>query len=153
MEDNTKNPDAVTSRIAKNKALLLEHLRKIPIVQIACEKAGIGRTSFYRWRGEDAEFAKAVGEALAEGEELITDMTESQLISLIRDKNYHAIQLWLRHHHPKYAQRVEVTANINQVTEQLTSEQEALVREALRLVALPVPQESGSDEHGSHPTS
>ncbi|MDO8566101.1 MAG: phBC6A51 family helix-turn-helix protein [Candidatus Moranbacteria bacterium] len=114
------------------KILFLEQLRKIPIIQVACEKVGVARSSVYRWRDEDEKFRQSLEEALSEGEALINDMSESQLISLIRDKSYQAISFWLRHRHQKFRERVEVTANI-QSQDVLTPEQEEIVREALRL--------------------
>ena len=120
----------------KTRKILIEQLKKTPIVQMACERVGIGRASYYRWRKEDGEFKKATDEAILEGEMLITDMSESQLISLIRDRNFSAIQLWLRHHHPKYTNKVEVTGNLNVKEEPLTPEQEKLVEKALKLAGL-----------------
>lgn len=119
----------------KLKDLLIEQLKEMPITQLACKKAGVGRSSYYRWR-KDPEFAKAADAAIAEGEALITDMSESQLIGLIRDKNFPAIQLWLRHHHPKYTNKVEVTGHLNMKEEPLTPEQEELVEKALGLAGL-----------------
>ena len=72
----------------KTKELLLELLKKTPIIQIACEKTGIARSSFYRWKLKNKKFSRAVEEAISEGEMLITDMSETQLIGLIRDKNF-----------------------------------------------------------------
>jgi hypothetical protein len=123
----------------KDKQLLLDRLKETPIVEFACKKAGVGRATYYRWR-EDKEFAKDADEAIAEGEAFITDMSESQLISMIRDRNFQAIQLWLRHHHAKYNQKIEITANIQHQQEELNPEQEAVVREALRLASL-LPEE------------
>lgn len=118
------------------KKKILEQMHITPIVQIVCEKAGISRATYYRWRSEDETFKKEADIAIAEGEALITDMSESQLISLIRDRNFQAVQLWLKHHHPSYSTRVEITANVKNDYE-LTPEQKALVQEALRLAALP----------------
>ena len=84
---------------------------------------------------EDSAFAKDVGTATAEGEAFITDMSESQLITMIRDKNFQALQLWLRHHHPKYGNKVDVSAKLS-VDEPLTEEQEMLIKEALRLAGI-----------------
>jgi len=120
----------------KTKEILIEQLKKTPIIQIACEKVGVARATYYRWRKENGEFKKATDEAISEGEMMITDMSESQLISLIRDKNFAAIQLWLRHHHPKYINKVEVTGNLNVREEPLTPEQEELVEKALKLAGL-----------------
>jgi len=125
----------------KNKEIAIEQLKKTPIVQIACEKASISRATYYRWREEDAQFKKATDEAMAAGEALITDMTESQLVSLIRDRNFPAIQLWLKHHHPKYNNKVEVTGSLKLEEEPLTAEQQALVEQALKLAGLKIDQE------------
>jgi hypothetical protein len=131
----------------KQKQLLLEQLRKTPIVEIACEKAGISRATYYRWRKESPKFFKAADEAIIDGESFINDMSESQIISLIKEKNWPAISFWLRHHHPKYANKIEVEANIKQLTEKLTPEQEEVVREALRLAALSDSDVSNQNEN------
>ena len=117
----------------KSKELLLEQLKKTPIVQIACEKAAVGRATYYRWRKEDPVFAKSADEAIRNGEALITDMSESQLISLIRDRNFPAIQLWLKHHHPRYTNRLEISGEITHSQKELTDEEKLMVEKALRL--------------------
>ncbi len=119
----------------KLKNSLIEQLKEMPILQFACKKANVSRASYYRWR-QNPEFAKAADEAIAEGEALITDMSESQLISLIRDRNFPALQLWLKSHHPKYGNKVEVTGHFNVKEEPLTPEQEELVKRALGLAGL-----------------
>ncbi len=121
------------STLKRNKTeqkFVLEQLRKMPIVQIACERSNIGRSTYYRWRREDAKFKKATDEAMQDGEEMINDLSESQLITLIKEKNFPAIQLWLRQHHPKYRNKVEVTTRTEE-DEQLTPEEAKLVRNAL----------------------
>ena len=122
--------------MARQRETLLEHLRKMPILQVACERAGIGRSTYYRWREEDKDFRKAADEAVTEGEALITDMSESQLITMIRDKHFQAVQLWLRQHHPKYGNRVELTGKLSMDDGPLTPEQESIVKEALRLASI-----------------
>jgi len=121
------------------KKVLIEQLKKMPIIQIACERTNVARCSFYRWRKEDKKFAKEADAAIAEGEALITDMSESQLISLIHDRNFQALQLWLRHHHPKYTNKVEITAQFKGPDEKLNSEQKAIIKKALRLASLSKP--------------
>ena len=117
----------------KNKEILLEQFRKTPVIQIACEKTGVSRMTYYRWLKEDKEFEKLALDALAEGKLMVNDLAESQLISAIKDKNMTAIMQWLRHHHPEYTNKLEVTTVMRQ--EELSPEQEALVREALRLAS------------------
>lgn len=125
------------STLKRNKTeqkVVLEQLRKIPIVQIACERSNIGRSTYYRWRRGDVKFKKATDEAMQDGEEMINDLSESQLITLIKEKNFPAIQLWLRQHHPKYRNKVELTTKTAE-EEALTPEEEKMVREALGLTA------------------
>lgn len=123
-------------RQTKDKELLLEQLRKTPIVQVACQKVDVGRASYYRWRKEDKEFARMADDALAEGNLLVNDMAESQLLSSIRDKNLGAIVFWLKNHHPTYATKIEVTARLKNNDEKLTPDQEALVQKALEMASL-----------------
>jgi len=93
----------------KTKDLLLETLRQMPIVELSCKKVGVSRATFYRWKRDDKEFTKAVDNAILEGENLVTDMSESQLISLVKDRNFQAIHLWLKVHHKKYSDKVEIS--------------------------------------------
>ena len=119
----------------KLKEALLDQLKKTPIIQIACEKLNISRMSFYRWKAEDKEFAAKVDEALLDGQLLVNDLAESQLISAVKDRNMHAIMAWLKHHHPAYKTRIELEGKVN-VIEELSPEQKELVKKALELANL-----------------
>src|SRR3989339_853814 len=94
------------------KASLVEQLKKTPIIQIACEKIGISRATYYRWRIADKSFKAKTDEALVAGSALINDMAESQLISAIRDQNMTAIIFWLKHHHRDYKTKVEISGRL-----------------------------------------
>ena len=131
--------ETIEERQAKEKAALLEQLKRMPIVHIACEKASVGRATYYRWRTDDKEFRKQADEAIAEGEALITDLSESQLIALIKDRKFPAVQMWLRHHHPKYANKIEIVEHAAQ-SDELTPDQKKVVQEALRLANLIKPK-------------
>ena len=124
----------------KVKDSFLDELRKIPIVQVACEKSGVSRNSVYRWRKEDEEFSKAMDIALQEGEDLVNDMSESQLLTLIKEKSWSAISFWLRHRNPKYKDKMEVTTKISIGDDTLTDEQEAIVKRALELATFTHPK-------------
>ncbi len=130
----------------KNKQILIDQLRKTPIIQIACEKSGIGRATYYRWKKDDAKFCENADEALQEGSLLVNDIAESQLMSAIKDKNITAIIFWLKHHHPNYATKVEVTARLKADNETLSPEQEALVTKALQIAAL-IPKVKEEEKH------
>lgn len=112
----------------------LEILRKTPIIQLACERSGISRASLYRWKKEDPAFALEVDEAVTEGSGLITDIAESQLLQAIKERNITAVMFWLKHHHKAYANKIELSGNLN-VSDQLTPEQEELVKKALELAS------------------
>lgn len=120
---------------SKKKDLLIGYLKKAPIVQLACERADVGRATFYRWKKDDTEFASAVDEALTTGSSLINDMAESKLISAIQNQNLSAIVFWLKHHHPAYTTKVELALGTKQ-NDELTAEQQEIVREALTKAAL-----------------
>ncbi len=117
------------------KEAILEQLRKTPIIQIVCEKLNISRMSFYRWKTEDEEFARKIDEALLDGQLLVNDLAESQLISAIKDRNMSAVMSWLKHHHPSYRTRVQIEGTVNTIQE-LSDEQKELVRKALALAKL-----------------
>ena len=136
----------------KDKSLLLEQLRKTPIIQIACEKTGVGRATYYRWRKEDKDFARQADEAIFEGQLFINDISESQLISAIKDKNLQAIKFWLQHHHPTYTDKLEISGHLEHSTEALTPEQEKVVRQALKLASLHTDdeQEKSNDVTKNH---
>jgi len=119
----------------KDKNLIVEELKKMPVVQIACKKAGVSRATFYRWKKEDKYFAKEVDEAISSGELFINDMSESQLINLIHDKNFQAIQLWLKSHHKKYGNKLEVTGNVT-INDPLSKEQAELIQKGLKMAGL-----------------
>ncbi len=112
----------------------LDELRKVPIVQVACEKTGLSRNSVYRWRKEDKDFLKKMGTALSEGVALVNDMSESQLLTLIKEKNYPAISFWLRHRNDNYKNKLEITTKDD--NEELTPSQAKIVKQALKLAKL-----------------
>jgi ACT domain-containing protein len=127
-------PNDLQDRTQQNRQLMLEQLKKTPVVQIAVEKVGISRSTFYRWKEEDKEFAKEADQALAEGVALVNDMAESQLLSAIRDRNISAIFYWLNHRHSAYSNKLEITAKVKDET--LSPEQEELIKKALEHASL-----------------
>lgn len=144
--------ETIALRIAGQKTALIEQMKKIPIVQVACEKVGVGRSTFYLWKKDDPDFAAAVDEAIGDGTGLVNDMAESQLLSAIKDGNLGAITYWLKHRHSAYSNRMEVTAKIKR-EDALTPEQEQAIEEALRLTAVdaspPTSISISSPSHGN----
>lgn len=120
----------------KDKKKLVEQLKKMPIVEVACKNLGLPRSTYYRWRQSDSKFAADCDEAIEQSTSMVSDMAESQLISAIRDKNMTAIIFWLKNHHPRYTARLLLEGRIRHETEVLTPEQEDLVMRALTMAGL-----------------
>ena len=118
----------------KYQELFLFELEKVPIVQVACEKTNLSRNTIYRWRKEDSIFAKKMDESLSIGVSLINDMSETQLLTLIKEKNWSAISFWLKHRNDNYKNKVEITTKGDD--EELTPSQAKIVKEALKLAKI-----------------
>lgn len=129
---------------ARTKQLILEQLRKTPIIEAACQKIEISRMTFYRWKNEDKEFAKKVDEAIFDGCLLVNDLAENQLISAVKDQNMQGIMYWLKHHHSSYTTRVELSGCITHLREELSDREKELVEKALRL-AMPTQKHDDTD--------
>lgn len=112
---NQLNNVAVEERQENEKQALLDVLREMPIIQIACRKTGVSRSSFYRWRREDKGFRQRSGEAMAQGVEFINDLSEAQIITLIREKKMPAITLWLKHNNERYGAKIRSHALVSEL--------------------------------------
>lgn len=120
------------------KSELIKQLRKTPIIHVACLKLGLNRTTYYRWRNTDKKFAEDADVVIREGHDLMNDMAESQLITAIKNNDLSAIMFWLKHHHPSYKNKVEISSRAKALSEseELTLEQRELVEQALRMASL-----------------
>lgn len=127
---NHMTSTGLQNRIKQEKKLLLEHLEKTPIVQIACEKSGVGRSTYYRWMQSDKAFAKASREALSKWVAMMNDLAESQLLKAVKDGNMSAIAFWLRSRHTSYSNKLEIVDIPER--EELTKEQKEIVRRVLK---------------------
>lgn len=116
------------------KRLAIEQLTKTPIIQVMVEKIGLARATFYRWKQNDKDFSEAVDKAITEGRNLVNDFAESQLINAIKNSDMRAITYWLNHNNKHYTNKLELSGSFN-VNDQLTPEQEELVKKALELAS------------------
>ena len=105
-----------SSTARKQRRVILE-IEKNPIITYACQKVGVSRATFYRWKDEDTDFADKVEEAQAKGYEYLNDFTEGKLISKIKNEDGPSIRFWLASHHERYkrARRGEKHSDIRQV--------------------------------------
>jgi hypothetical protein len=126
----------IQERTIQNRQLIIDQLKKTPIIQTACNKINISRSTYYRWKEEDKKFGKEADEALLFGKNLINDLAESQLLSAIKDKNMTAIIYWLKHHHADYSPKIEISTKRIIDDENLTDEQKNHLQKALKLARL-----------------
>ncbi|MDD5376631.1 MAG: phBC6A51 family helix-turn-helix protein [Candidatus Gracilibacteria bacterium] len=125
-----KKSSIVAGRQKQEKFLMIEQLEKTPIVQIACEKTGISRATYYRWLKDDKEFCKHSREALQKGISIMNDLAESQLLRSVKDGNLTGIIFWLKSRHSSYGSRIEITAGVERG--ELTSEEKKIVQSVLK---------------------
>lgn len=127
--------NAIIKRQKKEKQLIIDNLKHLPIIEVACSKSGIARATYYRWRKEDEEFAKLADESISFGVNYISDLAESKLLSAINEGNLTAILYWLNHRHNAYSNKVEITTN-PKPDQSLTPEQQEAVKKAMVLTGL-----------------
>lgn len=105
---------AIEMRQERQKELFLEHLRRVPIIQLACDKVDVSRVTIYRWRKESDEFSQAVDDAIGEGLNFINDLSEAQVVTLIKERKMSAISLWLKARHSAYKSGAKAVSNSNE---------------------------------------
>ncbi len=126
--------NAIEKRIEKDKQAVIEALKETPIIAAACKRADVSRATYYRWRADDKQFLRNVDDAMSQGFDLINDLSEGQIITLIKEKKMPAIALWLKHHHPRYGSKKNAYTPVV-AREDLTPDEEKMVLEALRLAS------------------
>ena len=95
------------SRHIKKESLLKSLEQSLGVVTVACKKADIPRSTYYKWLNEDEVFAKAVREI----ENVALDFAESQLHKQIADNSTAATIFYLKTKGKKrgYVERQEIT--------------------------------------------
>lgn len=126
-----KRLETLATKTREQKKTFLEQLPKYPVVQVACEKSGVGRSTYYAWRKSDKEFAKQADESIRSGELFINDMAESKLIQNIQNGNNTAIIFWLKNHHDSYNERIVHEHVIAE--EEITEEKKAMAKALINI--------------------
>lgn len=95
------------SRHIKKESILKALEQSLGVVTVACKKADIPRSTFYKWINEDEVFAIAVNDI----ENIALDFAESQLHSQIGNGNTSATIFYLKTKGKKrgYIERQEIT--------------------------------------------
>ena len=143
------NDGSIQIRTGQNQKQIVEQLSRTPIVEVACQKVGIGRNSYYRWRRQNKKFALACDKAIEEGCQFINDLAESQLITAMKNNNLTAVMYWLNHRSPNYSNKLELSGSVTTKSEKLTPEQETSIKKALKLMMLVDPKGGQSAKQDS----
>lgn len=137
---------SVQIRTNQKQKQLIEQLARIPIIEVASQKIGIGRNSYYRWRRQSKKFASACDKAIEKGCGFINDLAESKLISAMKGDNLTAVMYWLNHRHNIYKNKLEVTGNVEIKKDKLTKDQEKDIMRSLELASLVINSKGDSHE-------
>lgn len=95
------------SRHIKKESVLKALEQSLGVVNMACKKANIPRSTFYKWMKEDEDFAKQVEDI----DNIALDFVESQLHRQIADNSTTATIFYLKTKGKKrgYIERQEIT--------------------------------------------
>lgn len=86
----------------KQRRQLLSELENNPLIERACKKVGIARSTFYRWCDADPEFKHAAEAAIALGRDKMNDYVESKLLEAINAGNFQGMRYWLDNNSKRY---------------------------------------------------
>lgn len=95
-EQIERNPNGLIKGdvlLADKKARFPEALKQtMGLVSLACEKVGIGRTTYYEWRNSDPDFAALCDEV----PDRVGDLVESQLYNKIQKGDGETIRFYCK---------------------------------------------------------
>jgi hypothetical protein len=117
----------------QKKNEVIEYLKKVPLVQVASDKAGISRSTYYRWRHDDPQFMQDTDEAIKDGSLLVNDLAEGSLINAIKDQNLGAIIFWLKNRHSSFGNKLELAGKLQVENTNLSPEEETEITRALKM--------------------
>lgn len=126
-----KRTETLAAQTKRNKEKLVEELEKCPIVQVACQRLGIGRATYYKWRTEDVAFMRAADTAIRRGVSFVNDLAESKVIKGIQDDNITFTIFWLKHRHVAYSEKMQHRHLHEIQTQEIDPEQIALIKRAM----------------------
>lgn len=90
------------ARHSDEKSKLIQILEETPLVNYACKKIGIGRTTFYRWMKSNLQFKRDVERAMQNGRFQWNEIAESALMKNVRDGKMDAVKFYLAHNDKRY---------------------------------------------------
>jgi hypothetical protein len=123
----------------KQRKIVIEELEKNGNVGHACKKAGIVRSTYYRWREKSKKFSETAEKAFNNGTLAINDLGQAKLILMIRDGNFSAIKYWLSHRDPAFSEKLQFIERLERLKvdgqkddkSKLDSRERALLKEVI----------------------
>lgn len=104
-----KRKEQEQERTTAAKKIFLQFWEKSRgIIKITCEKAGVGRSTFYEWKEEDPEFAKALEDVTKNRNDEIEDLLIGKCVA---EHSGADIRFYLERRHPAYKPR-QVQENV-----------------------------------------
>lgn len=92
----------MNNRESKKDRVLVE-LEENPLVEQACRRANVPRSTFYGWCQQDRAFYHRSEMARERGRERMNDYAESKLLENIKNGMQSAIQYWLNNNSKTYS--------------------------------------------------
>ncbi len=123
---------AVKQESKKDK--ILKELERCPIIEVACVRTGVGRSTYYEWIHKDKKFSQRADKALSIGNAIFTDLAESKLMENIQRNNSACIIFRLKNFHNGYAERRHL--EIDLPPRELDLDEDRKVSNALRHMGL-----------------
>jgi hypothetical protein len=153
-EEMDKRQQTIQERQRKQQREFLQHLKRNGNIELSAQKAGIHRSTIYRWTDEFEDFQKAMSYAMKEGVSVMSDNVELWLLKAAKDGNATAITFYLRNRHPAYLhvrfqeKYIDAIAQglKNEVAGELTPEQRKEHMRVLKLFGLTLPDTENTDE-------
>jgi len=120
------------------KPVFLSVLQTMPVVRIACQKAGISRSEAYKVRSSDPEFALAWQQALQDG----VDMIEATLHARARKSDTVAAIFLLKNLRPEvYGENVNVNVSGSLSIEEVSQARASLHAKLTQIASTVAPGE------------
>lgn len=101
-----QKPERLKARQAKK--LMISFLEKYPIVEAACNKIGISRSTHYEWMRRDAKYRSSIEEAMELSISTVNDIAESNIINGVKRGDFKETRFWLAHRHAAYKNKTEI---------------------------------------------
>lgn len=123
----TKHKEAISSK--KLKTAAIEQLKEMPLVTYTCQKYGIPKSTFYKWKLIDEDFKIQVENSINIGRETVNDIAISQLLKKINNGETVPIIFWLKNNSPMFNEKI--TLEIKNNKQGLSTEEIQAVTKAL----------------------